>query len=141
MPAELHRLSRADSAKLAKQIGAPSGAHIRCAIAALVGAVCALPGKLVGDLATAVGNRVAAETGSPLAGKMASALVTRWLTNIVLQASPLSLVDKIGVLADLAAVDACPSQRNTSGKRHHEVEDCESRIEKRTIEQLLEAGS
>lgn len=94
--AEVHRLSRADSAKLAKQIGAPSGAHIRCGIAALVGAVWALPGKLVGDLATAVGNRVAAETGSPLAGKMASALVTRCLTNIVLQASPLSLVDKIG---------------------------------------------
>ncbi|MFC4627160.1 hypothetical protein ACFO6V_02865 [Promicromonospora alba] len=135
--AEWERLSSRERMALARQLGASDEKHVKCAIAAMVGEVCSLPGKLIGDVATAVGDRVAERTGSVIAGKMASKAADRLIANVLLPASPLGPVDQVGLLADVAAVALCPSQQGGNRKRHGAVEECAARLAARTLKEAV----
>ncbi|WP_369372298.1 hypothetical protein AB1046_02895 [Promicromonospora sp. Populi] len=137
---ELVRLGRKEDRALAREVGAPDERHIKCEIAAMVGEVCTLPGKFVGDLATAVGDRVAGQTGSAIAGKMAAKAAERLITNVLLPASGLSHVEQVGLLADVAAVALCPSQQGRGTKHHGSVEECAARLATRTLKEAVGAA-
>jgi hypothetical protein len=134
---EWDRLSREERRALIRDLEAPNSNHISCSIFALIGEVCTLPGKLVGDAATAIGDRVAEHTNSPLAGKMAAAAAGRLMTNVMLQATPIGQAAQIGTVADLAAVQDCPSQRAKGRPRHAAVEECVARLAKLTVEEVM----
>lgn len=134
---EWDRLGREERRALISDLEAPNGNHISCSIFALIGEVCTLPGKLVGDVATVIGDRVAERTNSPLAGKMAAAAAVRLMTNVVLHATPIGQAAQIGTVADLAAVRDCPSQRAKGRQRHAAVEECVARLAKLTVEEVV----
>ena len=137
---EWERLASAERNALIRDISAPDKNHVFCSIAALIGEVCTWPGKLVGDAATAVGDRVAKRTRSPLAGKMAAAAARRLMTNVVLQASPLGQAAQVGITADIAAVSECPSQHAQNRKRHPAVEESAARLAKMTVDEVVSAA-
>lgn len=115
---ELARHAGREQKALMRDIGAPTRKHIACAIATWIGEVCTLPGKVVGDLATAVGDRVAEQTSSPLAGKLAAAMAGRLMADVVLEATPIGQVKQLGVLADMAgSAERSSTQRGGTGPR------------------------
>ncbi|WP_020013128.1 hypothetical protein [Promicromonospora sukumoe] len=136
---EWQRLDDLERKALIADIKAPNGRHVCCAIAALIGEVCTWPGKLVGDAAAAVGDRVARRTGSQLAGKIATAMARRLIANVVLQASCLGQAEQIGLTADVAAVAECPSQQAKRRERHLAVEACATRLVRRTVDEAMSA--